>query len=167
MRQRRTSDNPADAAFDAVCGFLSYRQRTADEIKRYLRKKGYEDISDEVLERLVRLGFVDDADFARRWIKERSSSKGYGPIRLRSELTRLGVPDALIKSAMLTDYPYADEDDIIASVAAKLLKRSSGKTADAAKKSALAGLLRRGYSYAQARTAIDRAFSCESDPYPE
>src|SRR5438093_10911469 len=45
-------------------------------------------------------GYLDDAQFARRWVETRAGSRRLGPARLRSELRARGVDAELAEAAI-------------------------------------------------------------------
>ena len=49
--------------------------------------------------RLVELGYLDDAEFARAWVERRDRSRPRGEIVLRRELRARGIPDDAITTA--------------------------------------------------------------------
>jgi regulatory protein len=54
----------------------------------------------EVLERLERLGYLDDAAFARAWIESRDRARPRGEVALRRELARMGIDDDVVRDAL-------------------------------------------------------------------
>ncbi len=95
-------DQLADAgrlqnAYDLALRFLSYRPRSAEEVRRHLVKKKVADSQiAEALERLRQRGYVDDLEFARFWIANRSRFKPMGSRALKYELRQKGVDGDII-----------------------------------------------------------------------
>jgi regulatory protein len=56
-------------------------------------------VAAEVVEQLTARGYVDDAEFARRWVESRAA-RGYGVTRLQNELKARGIAPALIEAAL-------------------------------------------------------------------
>jgi regulatory protein len=154
---------PEEKAFDQACGFLSYRSRTRRELADYLAKRGWSDIADAVMERLERAGLVDDNVFAATWIRERSSTKGYGRRRLTSELTRLGVARDVILAALDAEYPAESEADRAAGLAAARWRRLTTIDPYAKGKQVFGYLVRRGFDAGAAREAVDALIRAERD----
>jgi regulatory protein len=50
-------------------------------------------------------GYLDDAQFARRWVESRAAGRGLGPVRLRRELLIRGVDPALADAAIRDTFP--------------------------------------------------------------
>ena len=126
--------------------FIAHTPRTAAEVLRRLRQAGYdEDIVARTLADLERAGLVDDRAFAMAWVESRSRSKGYGRVRLETELRRKGVDSEVIGEALKQIEPER-EHSLARSVALHLL--GSADIADYAVRRRLAGYLqRRGYSW--------------------
>jgi regulatory protein len=88
-------------AYEAALTFLSYRPRSAREVEQRLRKKGYEpEAIEPAIERLRRIGLIDDRAFSRSWISNRQAISPRGPRLLRSELRQKGVPKEIVDDAM-------------------------------------------------------------------
>jgi regulatory protein len=80
--------------------YLSYRQRTKQEIISYLQKKGYQckDVLD-IVSWLEQSGFLNDQVYAQQWIEQRVRSKPRGRYMLKQELLARGVEEQLIEEA--------------------------------------------------------------------
>jgi regulatory protein len=149
------TDTPSDEAFEKACGYLSYRQRTEQEMVRYLAKRGYSDVSETVINRLKRSGLVDDRVFAETWVSERAGGRGYGARRLRSELFRLGVNAILIEETLTAAYPEDKEDERAAAIAARQWPKISGKTPYDRGRKLYSFLIRLGFDTPAAKAAVE------------
>jgi regulatory protein len=93
-------DDPA-VVLDAAARFLEVRPRSIAEVRRRLVDNGYRgDLVEGAIERLVDLGMLDDAAFARAWIESRDRARPRGEWALRSELQRKGVAADVIAAAL-------------------------------------------------------------------
>ena len=82
---------------EAAAAFLAVRSRSVDETRVRLVHLGYPaSIVEQVLERLVEIGYLDDDAFARAWVESRDRARPRGAVALRRELQRKGVPDDVI-----------------------------------------------------------------------
>ena len=126
-------------AFDRAVRFLSYRPRSAEEVRRNLVKhKVAEPLIAPVLERLQRLGYLDDLGFARFWLENRNRFKPMGPRALRYELRSKGIADEIIETTLAD----IEEDEAAYRAAAGRASRF-GRTTRQAFRQKLNGLLRR------------------------
>jgi len=77
---------------EAAAAFLAVRPRSVSETRRRLRHLGYRHgLVDEVLERLLGLGYLDDEAFARAWVESRDRARPRGESALRRELALKGI----------------------------------------------------------------------------
>jgi regulatory protein len=86
------SEEVEQRAVDRALNFLSYRPRSREEVRRYLRRKETPpEIIETALERLDRLDFVNDRKFAGFWIESREHFSPRGARALKNELRMKGV----------------------------------------------------------------------------
>jgi Uncharacterized protein conserved in bacteria len=79
IKEIQDSENINKAYGDAV-NYLSYQLRTKKEIKDYLYKKEYHrDAVDEVISRLEKLHYLDDASYAKSFINTQLRTTANGP----------------------------------------------------------------------------------------
>ena len=99
---------------EAALRFLEARQRSASEVRRRLLTHGYRaDMVDGCIARLVELGIVDDAAFAKAWVESRDRARPRGERALRQELRQKGIDRAVVDETLEerdADRPDADED---------------------------------------------------------
>lgn len=92
-----------DAAREAALRLLERTRRTRGDLERRLRDKGFTPGAiGEALDRLARVGLVDDAEFARAFLSGRWGRRPAGWQRLRQELRSKGVGDEAIEAARAT-----------------------------------------------------------------
>ncbi|MFN2483371.1 MAG: regulatory protein RecX [Candidatus Limnocylindria bacterium] len=155
---RSSDDRPApdlESALAVAERFLATRPRTRDEVVRRLHRAGASQaVIDDVVTRLERLGYVDDAAFARYWVEQRDGHAPRGRRALSSELRRLGVNPADVDDALSTAPVETDRAD---AALARHLRGADLPAADPARLArALSYLRRRGFDYATARDAVRR-----------
>ena len=105
------------------------------------------------------LHLLDDAETARQ-VVSRCIAKGYGLHRAKQALYEKKIPKQYWDDA-LADYPSQNEY-IICFLRSKLTDPKDDKQV----KKAIDALLRRGHSYSEIRSALQR-FSVDSDDFPE
>ncbi len=153
-KAEKTAFDPAsaEAAKQRALVLLDRRDYSRAELLRKLAEKGFEQAAAEAaVDRLVSLGFVDDARYAPIVVRH-YAAKGYGAQRIRGELQRRGIPRALWDDAM-AEMPAQDE-----TLDRLLCARLKGADlADrAALKRAADALQRRGYSWDEINAAVER-----------
>ena len=71
------------------------REHSRAEVARKLSAKGYSgDVIEELLERVLAEGIVDEHRYAEAYVRSRSA-KGYGPQRIKAELRERGISSEL------------------------------------------------------------------------
>src|SRR5437773_6056670 len=86
------SEEVEQRAVDRALNFLSYRPRSREEVRRYLRRKETPpEIIEAALARLDRLDFVNDRTFSGFWIESREQFSPRGARALKNELRMKGV----------------------------------------------------------------------------
>jgi regulatory protein len=158
LANRITIEAAALHTFDRAVAMLAARPRAARDLERVLVRKGEPaEHAAAAVQRLIALGILDDAQFARQFIRAKISGAGLSRRRLQSELWRRGVPREVIVGALaeVIAEDEVDEDAQIAGVAAKKLRTL--RTADpvAARRRLYAFLARRGYDSAAIRRVMD------------
>lgn len=125
---------------------LKFRPRSEKEIYQCLRKKKFNDeIIKETLTFLKDKDFINDAKFSRVWIESRLK-RPLGLRRIREELKLKGIDKEIINSQMEEIKKNYSEEDIVAEIIRKRLKRLKGIEPQKAKRRIFSYLLRRGFS---------------------
>ena len=144
--------------FDRALAMLAARPRAARDLERMLVRKGEpaEHVATAV-ERLVALGILNDAQYARQFIRAKISGAGLSRRRLQSELWRRGVAreviDAALAEVMVED--EVDESAQIAAVAAKKLRTLRSADPATTRRRLYSFLARRGYESSAIRRVMD------------
>ena len=88
--------DPAAEIADRARRLLATREHSRAELLRKLRARGFDDAGiAQALDRLVAEGALDEARMVEQYVAERAA-KGFGPLRIRSELYEKGLPDTLV-----------------------------------------------------------------------
>ncbi len=146
-------------ALHKAVAYLSMRARSCFEISEKLKEKGYsEDVIKAVVERLKKEKLLDDKSFAENWVKYRLSSN-VGEFRIVNELAMKGISKTMIEDALYA-CNYEDEALIQAqSFAEKYIKRYANIDEIMAKQKTMQALMRKGFSYDIAKSAVDKSFN--------
>ena len=84
---------------------LGRRQHSSSELRRKLWNKDYEQkLIDEVIEDLKKNGYLNDKDFIRAFVAEKSKTKNWSSKKIKGELFKRGVASKLIDE-MLSEQP--------------------------------------------------------------
>jgi regulatory protein len=154
----------------AAMRLLSRRPRSERELRDRLREKEFAD-SDiaRILTDLRTSGLVNDAEFARTFIRNSLALRPLGEIQIRQKLLVFGIDRATVDAAVRDELGAVDVDEIATALARKYLSRTSGRGSadDPQKRRRLAGamLARRGYSWAVITRVLKKLnLPTEDDP---
>jgi len=149
-------------ATESALTFLSYRPRSEREVRDRLRRAGYgQQAIDQVVSKLYEWRYLDDADFARRWVEGRTTQRPRGNRLLQQELRQKGI-DAETARDVIAE---ADLDEAAAAetLARRRLATYAGQDPAAIRRRLGAYLARRGYGYDIVRLALDAAMGEPDD----
>ena len=133
---------------------------TKKDLQQRLVQKGEDpDKAAEAVAWMEEMHLVDDAETARQ-IVSRCASRGYGLARAKQALYEKKVPRRYWEEA-LVDYPD-QTDRIVSFLRGRLTDSEDPKQINRA----VDALLRRGHSYGQIRSALDR-LSLDAEDFPE
>jgi regulatory protein len=144
------TDEPLSLALRA----LDRKERTVAELGSWLRARGVgSDEVEEVVDRLVSSGVLDDARYARQYAEDKRQLKQWGSERIRAALLDRGVASNDVDEALADLGPEQELE-----LAERLLRERGAELSSALERQrALALLVRRGYDSEVAYEAIRRA----------
>ena len=94
---------------------LGRRQHSSSELKRKLWNKDYEQkLIDGVIKDLTKNGYIDDTEFIRVFVAEKSKTKNWSKKRIKSELIKRGLNKNLIDKIFSEQTDESDYDNAIA-----------------------------------------------------
>lgn len=138
-----------DKAYDRALNLISHRPRSEWELRDYMKRKGYdEDVAAQTINRLRSRGYVNDLDFARRWVENRRLLKATSKRRLSQELRQKHIANDIIGQVLAAD--EADEREILRELIER--KRRQSKYQDDLKLMQYLG--RQGFSYDDIRAVL-------------
>ena len=135
------------AAKSQALKYLSYRDRSEEELNKFLKKKGHKaSIIQSILPDLINLNYINDKRFAMAWGKSRIERKRFGKERVRQELSAKGVSHQIIESTLNTLYDSFPERDLAKTCADKKLASLQGLEPEKKLRRLVQYLKRRGFS---------------------
>jgi len=148
-----------DATKKRALRILGNRSFSEQEMKKRLTSKGEtQENAEETVNWLVELGYINDSDYAKI-IVGHYSGKGYGISRIRDELYKRGIPRDMWDEKLAE----LDETQMNDTALEFLRKKLRGSTEKDDLRRASDALVRRGYSYDDARAAVNRYMECPEE----
>jgi regulatory protein len=147
VRKASSGAKPLGSPYEAAVLYLGNRPRSVAEIRRHLHAKRYDDDAiDGAIDKLRAQRYVDDLDFAKYWVEQRSRFRPKGDRALVSELSNKGVSRETINAA-LGEMPAESEGDRARRAIARQLTRWSSLEPAERKRKIHAFLAQRGFGY--------------------
>lgn len=151
-----TNRSDAERARDAAVRLLTVRARCRAEVGKALARKEFSpEVIEEALNWLVERQWLDDAAFARAYVRTRA--QGQGRARLLADLKRKGVAAHVAEAAI--DEELGPEDALAAArdLVARRLRSMSRLDHNTAYRRLAGFLMRRGYNSDVVRRVLQTA----------
>ena len=95
--KNNSSMDDLEKFYKAAFRFLSFRPRSEKEVKRLLKKKKCDELtSQRIIENLKEHKFLNDEEFARWWIEQRTFIKPKAWRVIKFELKQKGIAEEII-----------------------------------------------------------------------
>lgn len=143
-RLARAADE--EAAFQTLLRFVERRPFASRDLARRLVLKGHpSEAAAAAVARAERVALVDDARFTLHYVETRAA-RGRGQLRLRRDLSALGVERAVVDRALAEAFgPDGSGGPRVESLAQQRLAQLQGLAKPVARRRLLAFLARRGF----------------------
>jgi regulatory protein len=141
-----------ERALELAVGFLGKRDRTTAEVRRHLAGQDVRaSAAEAVVAELERMGYLDDARYARAFAEDRRALDGWGPERIERRLLELGVDREHVATAL-----GERDGERELEAALELLRRRcrSAPSSERERERALGLLVRKGYDLELAYDAV-------------
>lgn len=164
--ERLLADEERARATDAALTFLSYRARSEREVRDRLRRGRYsQEAINHAVSRLHDWHYLDDEDFARRWVENRATHRPRGRRLLQQELRQKGIASETVRDVI----DESELDEVAAATALARQRAISYRGQDSLTvRRRLGGYLaRRGYGFDVVRVALNAALGESDDDVAE
>ena len=143
-------------AIDHALKLLERRLHSAAELRRKLVTREYgAEVVDEVIGELARLGYVDDARFAKTKALSAAEHKQHGKRRALVELMKSGVKGEVARKALDDVYDSRDTLAVARKLAEKQAPRLKRLEPEVARRRLVGMLQRRGFDYEDIQGVIE------------
>ncbi|MDQ6830250.1 MAG: recombination regulator RecX [Gemmatimonadota bacterium] len=153
------SDDGSSKTYDRALNMLAFRARSEREVRRQLARKGEPaEHIEAAVERLLRVGLLNDFEFARQFARAKLAGPGLSKRRVQTELARKGVAREVVDAAIAEVFTdeSVDQEAMIARVAEKKLRSLAKLDPEIRRRRLYAFLARRGYGPDEIRKVMGR-----------
>jgi regulatory protein len=142
-----------ESAMERSYYYLDARMRSGKELRDNLLRAGYsQNVIEQAMETLERLGFWDDKAFAQSFARSKLNSKSMRAVLF--ELKQKGISSSLLEEVKEMEEPDDEAEKCLVIINRYL--RGRGEPKDQLRKATQA-CLRRGYSWDAIRAALSKA----------
>lgn len=150
------AEDAREVAYLKAIKYLDYRERSEAEIRIHLNKRDInESVIEDVIDRLLRSGLVDDRRFAANWVENRLEFRPRGRRALFYELRQKGISEEIIQEML----DSINDEELAYQAAIKKAKNYQSLEWDDFRKKMLGFLSRRGFSYDITPTIMTRVWN--------
>jgi regulatory protein len=133
--------------YTAAINSLARRAYSVYEMRTYLERRAEDkDAVKSVLDRLKHLDYLDDARYARQFVRLHTELRRQGAFRIARDLRARGVPDRHIEAALAERSPESSESALVRARLERRIKSLRGPLDERRVASLYRSLLRAGFS---------------------
>lgn len=142
----RKLSSESDLYVAAISG-LARRAYSVHDMRVYLERRAEDkELVKRIVEQLKQRNYLDDARYARQFVRVRAELRKQGAFRIARDLRAHGVSDRHIESALAERAVESDESAAVRARLSRRLKTLHGPLDDRRKASIYRSLLRAGFS---------------------
>ena len=147
-------NQPLDRAIDSALKYLSFRPRSATELKIWLSKRFSPTVTHSVLAKMRCDRLVDDLKFSEFWVNNRSAYRPRSSRLIHRELLMKGISQDIADEAVY----HIDDEEMARRVALDRSKKISHLSESLFFKKMIAHLQRRGFPFSGSQQAARHAW---------
>ena len=126
---------------------LRYRPRSIAEARQRMLEQGYEnDIVETTIAQAIATDQLDDAAFAKLWVRDRMWHHPLSRSAISEELRAKGIHQDLIASTLHAEYPAVREIELATELAEARIQRLRGLKPETRRNRLVSFLVRRGFA---------------------
>jgi len=154
--------------YNSAINGLARRAYSVYEMRSYLERRAEDkDVVKGVLDRLKQLDYLDDARYARQFVRLHSELRKQGPFRIARDLRARGVPDRHIEAALVERSVESNESAMVRTRLERRLKTLRGPLDERRVASLYRSLLRAGFSADTIRRELSALAKRPMEELPE
>jgi regulatory protein len=168
MRSSPRKVSSEDDLYLAAINGLARRAYSVYEMRAYLERRAEDkDVVRTVLDRLKHLNYLDDARYARQFVRLRAELRKQGAFRIARDLRARGVPDRHIETALAERSVESNESALVRERLARRFKLLRGPLDERRVASLYRSLLRAGFAADTIRRELSALTKKSMEEIPE
>ena len=151
-----TYEDEIAKVFNKALNFLSYQMRSEHEVRKKFIDAGHgEAVVQEAIHKLEKLGFLNDASYAKALLETKKATAKKGPRAVRQDLIKKGI-DKKLQDEVLETYSHEEQVKLALQLAEKQVRAGDKKTPAQVKQKIQESLMRKGYSFTIVSEVLDQ-----------
>ncbi len=168
MRSSPRKFSSEDDLYLAAMNSLARRAFSVYEMRTYLERRAEDkEVVKGVLHRLKELNYLDDARYARQFVRLHSELRKQGPFRIARDLRARGVSDKQIEAALAERSLESNETAVVRERLARRIKLLRGPLDERRIASIYRSLLRAGFAADTIRRELSALTKKSFEEIPE
>jgi len=168
MRSSPRKFSSEDDLYLAAINSLARRAYSVYEMRTYLERRAEDkDTVKGVLERLKELNYLDDARYARQFVRLHTELRKQGAFRIARDLRARGVPDRHIEAALAEHSTESSESALVRERLTRRIKLLRGPLDERRVASLYRSLLRAGFAADTIRRELSALTKQSLEEIPE
>ena len=168
MRSSPRKLSSKEELYLAAINSLARRAYSIYEMRSYLERRAEnKDAVKDVLDRLKQQSYLDDARYARQFVRLRAETRKQGAYRIARDLRARGVPDRHIETALSERAAESDEGEVVRARLQRRIKSLRGPLDNRRIASLYRSLLRAGFSADTIRRELNAVTKMKSEEATE
>ncbi len=153
--------------YTAAINSLARRAYSVYEMRTYLERRAeVKGVVKDVLDRLKQLDYLDDARYARQFVRLHTELRKQGAFRISRDLRARGVPDRHIETALAERSPESSENALVRERLQRRIKLLRAPLDERRVASLYRSLLRAGFSADTIRRELSALTKKQLDDLP-
>lgn len=142
------SDELKSKVYNSAIRLLGYRMRSCAELKGRLIEKKYPiKFIEETIDKLLKMGYLNDAEFAKAFAHDKVNSRKIGPIILRREFIPYEIASEIVESVIDEVYDKYPIYELIKIILNKKKIKQGDSLDQKSKKRIIDLLMRKGFTW--------------------
>ena len=137
------SENNEYEAYNKAIKYIGVKMRSKKEIKAYLSKYYEDNIINEILDKLVQNGLINDSKYVYAYYLDKINLSNDGPNKIKDNLLKLGINEEVINNNITVDNKLIY--DKLNHLIDKKIKTSKGYSGNILKQRLISYFINQGY----------------------
>lgn len=148
-------DDEVSRAYNRALSFLAYQMRSEHEVHQKLLKVEFgEAVIQEAIQKLTRLGFLNDETYATALAETKKRTSKKGPKAILQDLKQKGI-DPKLQQEVVEAFSEEEQLSMAMELAEKKVRQEQRKTPSQIKQKVQEFLVRKGYSFSIVQQVLE------------